>query len=95
MGGDAGTRSDTSTVASVGIKTAFDVARPKLIAKVLPEIGVHGSLVAAAMLAEMQNLRGTVDVEACRADSRCCTRQGRDGGTHIGAQTCEVLTLVS
>ena len=44
--------------ARLHIKTAFDVARPKFLAKVLKDIGVNRDLMAA-MLAEMRNLRGT------------------------------------
>ena len=43
----------------------FDVSMPKVVAKVLEEIGVHGNLIAA-ISAELQGLRGSADFEACR-----------------------------
>ena len=45
-------------------QTAFDVARPEVIAKV-PDIGLRGDVISAT-LREMQNLRGTF-FEACRS----------------------------
>ena len=43
-------RYNTAFVASLDVKTAFDVARPSVISKILTLTGVHGHL-AAALLA--------------------------------------------
>ena len=64
-------------LASLNIKTAFDVARPKVIAEVSEEIGVKGDLIAA-MLPEMQWSRGSADVDAWHAVfkySKCALHQ--------------------
>ena len=57
------TTTKTKCVASLDVKTAFDVALLEVSAKVLQGIKVHGDL-TAAMLADMQHVRGTADFEA-------------------------------
>ena len=44
-------------MASLDVKTAFDVARPSVVSKILTLIGTHGHVVAA-ILAEMQDVQG-------------------------------------
>ena len=44
-------------VASMDVKTAFDVAKPKRTAKFLQEQNMHGWLIAAS-LREMEGLEG-------------------------------------
>ena len=51
-------RYHTALMASLDVKTAFDVAKPALVSKVLTLTGVHGHL-TAALLAEMQDVRGS------------------------------------
>ena len=45
-------------------KTAFDVAKPSVVSKILSVTGVHGH-VAAALLAEMQDVQGSACFENC------------------------------
>ena len=47
-------RYNTAFVASLDVKTAFDVAKPSVVSRILTLIGVHGHL-TAALLAEMQD----------------------------------------
>ena len=49
-------------MASLDVKTAFDVARPAVVSKIPTLTGVHGH-VAAALLAEMQDVRGSACFE--------------------------------
>ena len=49
-------RYNTAFVASLDVKTAFDVARPVVVSEILALTGVHGHL-TAALLAEMQDVR--------------------------------------
>ena len=70
-------RYNTAFVASLDVKTASDVAKPSVVSKLLTLTGVHGHL-AAALLAEMQDVRGS----ACFGNSETelrysrCIRQG-------------------
>ena len=59
------------------MKTAFDVAKPSVVPKILTRTGVHGHL-TAALLAEMQDVRGSTSVENCETEFRYsrCIRQG-------------------
>ena len=54
-----------------------DVARPAVVSKILTLTGVHGHL-TAALLAEMQDVRGSASFENCETEFRCsrCIRQG-------------------
>ena len=68
-------RCKTAFMASV--KTAFDVAKPSVVSKVLSLTGVHGHVVAA-LLAEMQDVQGSACLEDCQTEFRYsrCIRQG-------------------
>ena len=48
----------TMYMASMDVKTAFDVAKPSVVSKILSLIGTHGHVVAA-LLAEMQDVKGS------------------------------------
>ena len=63
-------------MASLDVKTAFDVAKPS-VSKILSLIGTHGHVVAA-LLAEMQDLKGSACFENCETEFRYskCIRQG-------------------
>ena len=64
-------------MASSNVKTAFDVAKPAVVSKVLTLTGVHGHL-TAALLAEMQDVRGSASFENSETEFRYsqCIRQG-------------------
>ena len=64
-------------MARLDVKTAFDVAKPLEVSKILSLIGAHGHVVAA-LLAEMQDVKGSACFENCEAEFRCskCSRQG-------------------
>ena len=49
-------------MASLDVKTASDVARPSVVSRILSLTGVHGH-VAKALLAEMQDVRGSACFE--------------------------------
>ena len=51
-------RHNTAFMASVDVKTAFDVATSSVVSKILTLTGVHGHLTAAS-LAEMQDVQGS------------------------------------
>ena len=51
-------------MASLDVKTAFDVANPSVVAKILSLIGTHCHVVAA-LLAEMQDVKGSARFENC------------------------------
>ena len=70
-------RYHTAFTASLDVKTAFDVARPAVVSKILTLTGVHGHL-TAALLAEMQNVRGSASFENSETEFRYtrCIRQG-------------------
>ena len=53
----------TMYLASMDIKTAFDVARPRHVAKIMESHDTHGWLIAA-LLREMSGLEGKAEV--CR-----------------------------
>ena len=68
----------TDTImASLDVKTAFDVAKPAVVSKVITLTGVHGHL-TAALLAEMQDVRGSASFENSETEFRYsrCIRQG-------------------
>ena len=64
-------------MASLDVKTAFDVARPSVVSKILSFIVSHGHVVAA-LLAEMQDVKGSACFETCETEFRYskCIRQG-------------------
>ena len=70
-------RYNTAFVASLDVKTAFDVAKPSMVSKILTLTGVHGHL-TAPLLAEMQEVRGSASFENSETEFRHsrCIRQG-------------------
>ena len=64
-------------MASLDVKTAFDVARPAVVSEILTLTGVHGHL-TAALLAAMHDVRGSASFEKCKTEFRYsrCIRQG-------------------
>ena len=68
-------RYNTAFMASLDVRTAFDVARSSV--KILTLTGVHGHL-TAALLAEMQDVRGSACFACSETEFRCsrCIRQG-------------------
>ena len=65
-------------VASMDIKTAFDVARPKHIAKIMGDQNVHGWIVAALLREKAAGLEGQTTSEnvECTFPFARCIRQG-------------------
>ena len=70
-------RYNTALMASLDVKTAFDVAKPSVVSRILTLTGVHGRL-TAALLAEMQDTRGSACFENSETEFRYsrCIRQG-------------------
>ena len=64
-------------LASLDVKTVFDVAKPSAVSRILSLTGLHGH-VAAALLAEMQHVPGSACFENCETEFRNtrCIRQG-------------------
>ena len=64
-------------MASLDVKTAFGVDRPSVVSKILSLIRTHGHVVAA-LLAEMQDVKGSACFEHCETEFRYskCIRQG-------------------
>ena len=60
---------DTAFMAILDVKTAFDVVKPSVISKILTLTGVHGHL-TTALLAEMQDVRGSASIENCETEFR-------------------------
>ena len=67
----------TMYLASMDIKMAFDVARPKHIARIVEDHDVHGWIIAA-FLREMAGLEGQATFECVESKFSLarCTRQG-------------------
>ena len=63
-------------LASLDVKTAFDVVKPGVIAEILKETGGH-EWMSAALLEEMKNLKGKA-FKSCETECRYsrCIRQG-------------------
>ena len=59
----------TMYMASLDVKTAFDVAKPSVVSKILSLIGTHGHVVAA-LLAQMQVVKGSACFENCETEFR-------------------------
>ena len=57
-------RCNTAFMASLDVKTAFDVAKPAVASKFLTLTSVHGHL-TAALLVEIQDVRGSASCENC------------------------------
>ena len=70
-------RYNTAFMASLDVKTAFDVAKPSMVSKIRTLTGLHGH-VATALLAEMQDVRGSACSENSETEFRYsrCIRQG-------------------
>ena len=70
-------RYNTAFMASSDVKTAFDVARPAVVSKILTLTGVHGHL-TAALLAEMQDVHRSASIDNSETEFRYsrCIRQG-------------------
>ena len=70
-------RYSTAFMASLDVKTAFDVAKPLVVSRILTLTGIHGHVVAAS-LAEMQDVRGLACFENSETEFRYsrCIRQG-------------------
>ena len=71
----------SASLASLGINTAFDVAKSGVVAELLKEMGVHAGISAA--LEEMNVLKGKAYVESSETEFRCpgCIMQGSVGAT--------------
>ena len=54
----------TAYVASLHVKTAFDVAKPSAVSHMMTSIDTNGYLVAA-FLEEMKGVRGSACIENC------------------------------
>ena len=67
----------TMYMASLDVKTAFDVAKPSVVSQILSLIGTHGHVVSA-LLPEMQDMKGSAWFENCETEFRYskCIRQG-------------------
>ena len=64
-------------MASLDVKTAFDVAKPSVVSKILSLIGTLGHVVAA-LLAEMQDVKGSACFENCEAEFVVLGAYGRE-----------------
>ena len=80
-------------MASLDVKMAFDVAKPSVVSKIFTLTGVHGH-VAAASLAEMQDVRGPACFENCETEfgySRCIRQGGVEAPVSRGRVAKYVL----
>ena len=66
----------TAFVASLNVRTAFDVAKPSVVSTILTCMEIHNPVVAA-LLEEVKNVRGSACFETCEAEFRFsrCVRQ--------------------
>ena len=64
-------------IASLDVKTSFDVAKHSVVSKVLSLTGAHGHVVAA-LLSELQDVQGSPCFDNCETEFRLskCIRQG-------------------
>ena len=60
---------NTAFMASLDVNTAFDVATPAVVSRILTLTGVHGHL-TAALLAEMQDVQGLACFENSETEYR-------------------------
>ena len=67
----------TTFMASLDVRAAFDVAKPRLVARMLTMMDVHAHVVA--MLEEMKDVRGSACFENWETEFRYskCSRQDR------------------
>ena len=56
-------------MASLDVKTAFDVVKPSVASMILPLTGVHGHVVAG-LLAEIKDVTGSACFENCETTFR-------------------------
>ena len=70
-------RYNTTFMASLDVKTALDVPKPSVVSKIPTSTRVHGHQ-TAALLAEMQDVRGSACFENSKTEFRYsrCIRQG-------------------
>ena len=89
-------RYNTAFMASLDVKTAFDVAKPSVVSKILTLTGVHGHL-TAALLAEMQDVRGSACLRTARrsSDTRDVFAKGVCGGSCAVGPRCQIRALES
>ena len=76
----------TMYFARLDVKTAFHVAKPSVLSKILSLIDTH-SHVVAALLAEMQDVKGSACFENCETDfrySKCIQQGGRGKDWDLG-----------
>ena len=69
-------------MASLYVKTAFDVAKPPVVSKILTLTGVHGHL-TAALLVEMQDVRGSASFETSGRNSGILGASAKEGWRHL------------
>ena len=77
----------TMYLASLDIKTAFDEATPKHVAKIMGNRNTHGWIIAA-LLREMSRLSGKATFECVESSFvfNKCLRQGSVAGTALVAE---------
>ena len=84
----------TMYLASLDIKTAFDEAKPKHVAKILDGHDAHGWLIAA-LLREMSGLSGMAMFE-CVERNFCfnrCLRQGTAEAPHLWQKMADQMMV--
>ena len=84
-------RYNTAFMASLDVKKAFDVAKPSVVPKILTLTGVHGHL-TAALLAEMQDVRGSGSFENSETEFRYsrCISQGNVSAPVLFGRVCQI-----
>ena len=78
---------NTAFMASLDLKTAFDVAKPFKVSKILTLTRVHGHL-TVAFLAEIQDVRGSSSFQNSETGFRC-------GGPSVGGTCGQVCAVES
>ena len=92
-------RYNTAFMASLDVKTAFDVAKPSVVSRLLTLTDVHGHL-TAALLSEMQDVRGSSCLENSETEpNTCCGKQKETGKPKAGSypsvdNTTKLLALL-
>ena len=82
----------TMYMASLDVKTAFDVAKPSVVSKILSLTGTHGHVVAA-LLADMQDVKGSACFEKCETEFRY-SKGIRQGGVEAPVLSGRVAEYV-
>ena len=79
-------------LASLDVQTAFDVAKPGVVADTL--MGAHGRIIAE-MLEEMKELKVVASFESCETEFRysSCTRQGRVEAPRLYMRLAKVFSV--